>query len=391
MSNGWTGGQYSVVRAGAGVVLAVCFLRAALASSAGGAPPLRWWPDLLAAPMSPGLRIAAGAAGAILALLFALGWHDRVAVVLASGLWLFLVAHRVAPGAPTPGALVVLAAFHLALPPAPYGSWAARGRPDPGGGWRFPAGLRALAWLLLIAAYGMMATHGLSSRSWRDGSAYVLFVAPVVLLLLCLSRPTRPWGWAGLLAIQLVVLIAIGTLGTASLMIVLHVLTFDPGWIRPLRESETDAVFYDGHCGLCHRSVRFLLAEDRSGSSFRYAPLDAPVFRAQVSEERRKDLPDSIVLVRPDGILLTRSSAVLFALRRLGGLWRLAGRGGAWFPRPVRDGVYDVVAAVRQRIFSRPVESCPVTPPHLRARFDLDGTDEPSRGPAPPAGGNDPR
>ena len=34
-----------------------------------------------------------------------------------------------------------------------------------------------------------------------------------------------------------------------------------------------DQVFYDGHCGLCHRTVLFLLTRDRDGALFRFGPL----------------------------------------------------------------------------------------------------------------------
>ena len=39
-----------------------------------------------------------------------------------------------------------------------------------------------------------------------------------------------------------------------------------------------ELVFYDGRCGLCHHSVRFLLARDRDGALFRYAPLFGETF-----------------------------------------------------------------------------------------------------------------
>ncbi|HZH02738.1 MAG TPA: DCC1-like thiol-disulfide oxidoreductase family protein [Myxococcaceae bacterium] len=36
--------------------------------------------------------------------------------------------------------------------------------------------------------------------------------------------------------------------------------------------SDSDILFYDGGCGLCHRAVRFVLARDPAGR-FRFAPL----------------------------------------------------------------------------------------------------------------------
>ena len=140
--------------------------------------------------------------------------------------------------------------------------------------------------------------------------------------------------------------------------------------MRPGGGAAAETIFYDGGCGLCHRFVRFLLAEDEAGRAFRFAPLQGAAFRAAVPEARRMGLPDSIVLRSGDGALLVRSSAVLHALDRLGGVWRLAGRLLTLLPRVLRDAAYDLVARLRHRLFRRPSESCPLVPEALRRRFD---------------------
>ena len=132
----------------------------------------------------------------------------------------------------------------------------------------------------------------------------------------------------------------------------------------------TERIFYDGHCGLCHRAVRFVIARDAEARLFRYAPLQGTTFAALVSEERRVGLPDSIVVLTEDDRLLVRSDAFIHILRRLGGFWRFVAGITGVVPRVIRDGVYDFIARVRYRIFGRRVEVCPVTPAELRARFD---------------------
>ena len=131
-------------------------------------------------------------------------------------------------------------------------------------------------------------------------------------------------------------------------------------------------VFYDGTCGLCHRTVRFLLAEDRTGDTFHYAPLDSEGFRSRVPEANRSSLPDSVVVMQQDGTLLSRSTGVLYAACRLGGLWRVLATVALLVPRPLRDWTYDRIAAVRHRLFARPAEVCPIVPPDLRVRFEAD-------------------
>jgi len=131
-----------------------------------------------------------------------------------------------------------------------------------------------------------------------------------------------------------------------------------------------DYLFYDGHCGLCHRTVRFSLNHDSSGKYFRFAPLQGPTFEQRVPDSQRTQLPDSIIVQTSDGRLLVRSSAILHILRRLGGGWQIVAAVMAIVPRPVRDAAYDLIARIRYSVFGKRDELCPLVPTHLRARFD---------------------
>lgn len=134
-------------------------------------------------------------------------------------------------------------------------------------------------------------------------------------------------------------------------------------------EAEHDLIFYDGTCGLCHGWVRFLLPRDRDGSRFRYAPLQGETWAGRVPAERRRELPDSVVVRTAEGDLLVESRGVIHLLRRLGGRWKVVA-GLLWIvPRPLRDLGYRLVAAVRYRLFRRPQELCPIVPAELRERF----------------------
>lgn len=138
----------------------------------------------------------------------------------------------------------------------------------------------------------------------------------------------------------------------------------------PALSPQPELLFYDGYCGLCHRTVKFVLRHDREGRAFRFAPLQGETFQARVPAERRAGLPDSIVILASDGSLLVRSSASLRILERLGGGWKLLSSVLGVIPRPIRDAAYDFIARIRYRIFGRRDDLCPVTPPDLRARFD---------------------
>lgn len=410
MTNGWTGGQYSVFRVVFGAYLCVHFLSLApwgpeLFSNRGMLPdastsPLAFaFPNVLTAFDPPAfvtavLLLAAGAS-----VLFAAGWYDRSAAVLLWYVWACLLGRNpliLNPGIPYVGWLLLA---HTMLPRAPYGSVAARGRPDPGGSWRMPAMVFAGAWILLSVVYTYSGVTKLVSPSWLDGTAVahilenplarpgplrvaILSLPDSVLRLgtwaalalellfapLALSRRLRPWIWTMTLAMHLGLIALIDFADLSLGMVMLHLFTFDPGWVPAVKAGSTETLFYDGGCGLCHKAVRFLLAEDRTtGGAFRFAPLGGQTFQATISTPA--DLPDSLVLLTDDGRILTRSRAALHLGRRLGGLWRvLAGLVGQ-LPVALLDRAYDAIAHVRHRLFARPEEACPIAPRELRSRL----------------------
>lgn len=156
--------------------------------------------------------------------------------------------------------------------------------------------------------------------------------------------------------------------GGVAAFAALHLLLVNPAWIGAAMPGVVETVFYDGHCGLCHHTVKFLIGEDSDGSRFRFAPLDSDAFRRAVPEEARRSLPDSVV-VMSEGAPLVRSRAALHALARLGGWWRVVAWIGRIPPRPLADWTYDRIARVRHRIFARPADVCPLIPAELRGRF----------------------
>jgi predicted DCC family thiol-disulfide oxidoreductase YuxK len=113
-------------------------------------------------------------------------------------------------------------------------------------------------------------------------------------------------------------------------------------------------LFFDADCGLCNAAVRLLLRADRS-RRLRFAAIGGATWKALVSEAARAMLPDSAVLRLPDGRLLSRSEAILEALRRVGGPWAALARLGRLAPRKLADRLYDAVARRR-----RGAAACPL-------------------------------
>jgi predicted DCC family thiol-disulfide oxidoreductase YuxK len=414
MTNGWTGGQYSLFRAVFGVYLTIHLVHlmpwgAELFSRDGMLPDPRTSPlyPLFPNPLflwdGPAVVTLLLAMGALASVALAIGARDRAAAVLVWWVWACLFTRNpliANPGLPYVGWLLLL---HACVPPGAYGSVAARGAVDPGSRWRLPDALFAAAWIVMAVGYSYSGWMKLDSVSWLDGSALARVLEnplarPTALRELMLGLPSwmlrlatwgalglellfaplalvralRPWLWLAMLGMHASLLALLDFADLTLGMVMLQLLTFDPAWIPRLREREPAMLFYDGACGLCHRTIRFLLSEDRGGVAFVFAPLDSEAFRAAVPAAHRSALPDSFVLRTPSGSLIIRSAAFIELGRRLGGAWRVLAEIAAWIPATLRDAVYDRVARVRRRLFAMPKDACPLAPPELRARFILD-------------------
>ncbi|MEZ4757233.1 MAG: DCC1-like thiol-disulfide oxidoreductase family protein [Flavobacteriales bacterium] len=123
-------------------------------------------------------------------------------------------------------------------------------------------------------------------------------------------------------------------------------------------------VFYDGHCGLCDRSVQWLLRMDRR-AALRFAPLQGTT-ASKVLPRSIATHMDSFVLLDGNGVHL-RSDAAIRVLEHLGGAWRSI-RLLRLMPRVMRDSVYDLIARRRHRWFGR-MEHCRLPGPGEGARF----------------------
>jgi predicted DCC family thiol-disulfide oxidoreductase YuxK len=130
-------------------------------------------------------------------------------------------------------------------------------------------------------------------------------------------------------------------------------------------------VLYDGVCGLCNRAVQFLLKRDRP-DRFRFASLQSD-FAATLLQRHGIDHTnlDTVYAVVNHGEtnekLLAKGDAFLFFAKVLGGIWSVA-RLGSVIPRPIRNWLYDFVAANRYRVFGK-AESCMLPDPASRHKF----------------------
>ncbi len=128
-----------------------------------------------------------------------------------------------------------------------------------------------------------------------------------------------------------------------------------------------DLIFYDGDCGFCDFYMRVLAQRDRQGLLFRFAPLGGSAYQEAFTPADQAALPESIVVLMPDGSTLVRSRAIAHLSRRLDGYWNLAYWAITLTPRLIADPVYDLIAAVRKFLPQR--RTCALLPSEVQARF----------------------
>lgn len=124
-------------------------------------------------------------------------------------------------------------------------------------------------------------------------------------------------------------------------------------------------ILFDGTCAFCERSVRFIATRDHG--YFRFGASQNPEGRALLAKYGTdREAARSIILIEDDEISL-RSTAVLKIARRMIAPWRWASV-FLFVPRPLRDAVYRVVAAIRHRIAGES-NACEIPPPEIRSRL----------------------
>jgi predicted DCC family thiol-disulfide oxidoreductase YuxK len=409
MKNGWTRGQFRIFRVTFGLYLLCHFLSLLpwgpeLFSSRGVLPqgamsPLfHLFPNVFLLSDSPLVVQACLLAAAIFSVFLTVGKFDRVMAVLVWYMWACLYGRNPLisnPSLPFIGWLLLA----YALIPSLSSRDELSSTSENTGSWAMPGDIYASAWILMALGYSYSGYCKLISPSWMDGTAlhhvlsnplardtairtsllalpawslkaatWAALFLELAFAPLALFRRLRPFLWLAMVGLHLGLLVLVNFSDLTVGMLILHFFTFDPAWI-PAPKPAGQPIFYDGHCGLCHGLVRFVLSEDQSARPFSFAPLQGEKIKRSIADDVRAGLPDSVVVLEGNNNVLTRSTAVIYVMKRLGGLWFFCAALLSLVPRTLRDLAYDAVASVRKRIFGTTEEVCPLVPRPLRARF----------------------
>jgi predicted DCC family thiol-disulfide oxidoreductase YuxK len=130
---------------------------------------------------------------------------------------------------------------------------------------------------------------------------------------------------------------------------------------------------YDGDCGFCNHTVRFLLRVDTQGR-LRFARLQDERARSFIeSRGLAKDGFSSAIFVadwsrRDECKVFTKSQVLVRALLACDGWARWVGRALQLLPKALLDFVYRLIAQRRHAISAR-LPRCPVPRANWRERF----------------------
>jgi predicted DCC family thiol-disulfide oxidoreductase YuxK len=119
--------------------------------------------------------------------------------------------------------------------------------------------------------------------------------------------------------------------------------------------NNENILLFDGFCNLCSRLVNFIIKRDKK-AKFLFLSLQSASGQSLL---KKFGLPtddfDSVVYIRSDKYFL-KSSAILYILKELGGIWKLFYI-FIIIPNFIRDFIYKIIAKTRYKIFGRQ-DSC---------------------------------
>ena len=124
-------------------------------------------------------------------------------------------------------------------------------------------------------------------------------------------------------------------------------------------------LFFDGVCGLCNKSIDFVLVRDPQGE-IKFAPIQGDTARQLLTPADLQNLDTMVLWV--EGRAYRKSAAAVRILWRLSFPWRILGTLLWLIPLPLRNLGYTLIARNRYRFFGKK-ETCRMPTPAERLRF----------------------
>lgn len=265
IANGWTSESYKWVRIILGAYLTIHFAHlipwaAELFSNQGNLPdsllsPFAYlFPNVLTYFDSPQMAVGLLRLGVVASVAFGFGFKDRWMAVLNWIIWASLFGRNPLISNPSLAFVGWMLLFHAFLP-------------RKGAVSTVPKSMYGSAWWVMAAGYTYSGYTKLLSPSWLDGTAIqhvlmsplarlsplrdLLLEVPQFLSLLTwstlgielLALPiamvsrARPWLWLSLVGLHIGIICTVAFADLSVGMLMIHLLTFDPNWVRVRKSS----------------------------------------------------------------------------------------------------------------------------------------------------------
>lgn len=130
-------------------------------------------------------------------------------------------------------------------------------------------------------------------------------------------------------------------------------------------EAVDSILFFDGVCGLCNKSVDFVMARDHR-QTIKFAPLQGDTARSLLTPADIQNLNTMILWVK--GRTYRKTAAAVRVMWRLSLVWQILGTLLWLIPLPLRNLGYTLVARNRYRFFGKK-ETCRLPTREERLRF----------------------
>lgn len=264
MKNSWSYGQYSIYRVILGLYLCIHFIwllpwarevfsNQGMLADGSLSPLFSLFPNILFMSDSAFAICCLISTGILASICLMLGRWDRYAALLCWYVLTCLFDRNPFISNPSLPYIGWLLLAHACLPL----------RKNQNEKWEVYPGVFFAAWVVMAVAYSYSGYIKLASPSWLEGSAlrhvlnnplaranemneFILSLPDIILKFmtwsalalelffapLALFKSLRPWLWISLLGMHISLLLVIRFADLSFGMIILHLFTFDPGWIK---------------------------------------------------------------------------------------------------------------------------------------------------------------
>jgi predicted DCC family thiol-disulfide oxidoreductase YuxK len=130
--------------------------------------------------------------------------------------------------------------------------------------------------------------------------------------------------------------------------------------------KDKNIVLFDGVCNLCNGAVNFLIDCDKS-NRLHFASLQSEVGQEILQYYGLNTTDFDTFVFLNKGKLFTRSTAALEIVKTIGGFWSFLYI-FRFIPAFIRDGIYNLVAKNRYKLFGKR-NACRMPTPELKAKF----------------------